>query len=102
MGRLFPLGRIAATLGAMEVLDETGTDPLALLSRHVAGDWGEVCPEDAAENERSVRHGLRILSVHGLDRKPTDASERPRPRTRLYLITEADRSATTILLPADY
>jgi len=98
----FSLGRIVATPGALEVLEETGADGLALLRRHVAGDWGEVCPEDAAENERSVRYGLRILSVYGLDRTPSDSSERLGPRTRLYVITEADRSATTILLPEDY
>jgi len=99
----FSLGRIVATPGALEALDDTGTDALALLSRHASGDWGEVCPEDAAENERSVRHGLRILSVYRLDRAPSDAAgERPDPRARLYIITEGDRSVTTILLPEDY
>ena len=54
---LFTLGRVVATPGALEVLNDTGTDPAALLCRHVAGDWGEVPPEDARENERSVRDG---------------------------------------------
>ena len=62
MSALFPLGSVVATPGALEVLEETGTDALELLRRHAAGDWGEVPPEDARENERSVRNGWRVLS----------------------------------------
>lgn len=67
-------------------------DVAAALARHFAGDWGELCPDDRAENERAVREGgLRLLSVY-----------RDRRGTRFYVITEADRSATTALLPEDY
>lgn len=89
MGR-FELGRIVATPGAIELLGATGTDALALLQRHVSGDWGEVCKEDARENERSVRHGWRILSSY-----PVDAE-------KVWILTEADRSSTCLLLPSEY
>jgi hypothetical protein len=85
------LGRIVATPGALEVLACTQTDALALLSRHASGDRGEVPPEDARENELSVREGFRIISNYPL----SDAG-------RIWIITEADRSATTLLLPEDY
>ena len=62
-----------------------------LLARHAIGDWGELEPTDAAENENSVAHGFRLLSGY-----QTDAGE------RLWIITEADRSATTLLLPEEY
>jgi hypothetical protein len=91
MGRLFSLGRIVATPGALALLAATGADPLELLSRHASGDWGEVPPEDARENELSVREGFRIISNYPL----SDAG-------RIWIITEADRSATTLLLPEDY
>ena len=67
-------------------------DVIAALGRHFAGDWGELCPDDRAENERAIRDGgLRLFSVY-----------RDRRGTRFYVITEADRSATTVLLPEDY
>jgi hypothetical protein len=89
---LFPLGRIVATPGALELLAATGTDPLALLSRHVRGDWGEVPPEDARENELSVREGFRIVSSYPVGE---DGS-------KVWIITEADRSSTCLLLPSEY
>ena len=61
------------------------------MSRHVAGDWGEVGPADAAENELSLKEGLRLMSVYSL-----------KNGTKIWVITEADRSATTFLLPEDY
>lgn len=88
----FPLGRIVATPGALEVLAATDTDPLALLSRHAAGDWGEVPPEDARENELSLREGFRIVSSYPVGE---DGS-------KIWLITEADRSSTCLLLPSEY
>ncbi len=87
---LFFLGRIVATPGALRLLEEAGADVMALLGRHVSGDWGDVPHEDAAENRRSVRHGWRILSSY-----PVGAG-------RIWIITEADRSSTCILLPEDY
>lgn len=88
---LFDLGQIVATPGALAALEEAGVQPLALLARHVNGDWGELDDHDKAENEYSVKHGLRILSAYPL---PTGE--------RIWIITEADRSATTFLLPDEY
>ena len=87
----FPLGQIVATPGALDALDAAGNNPLAYIRRHVAGDWGDVELEDANENEYSVVRFLRILSSYHLD-----------DGTRLWIITEADRSATTLLLPEEY
>jgi hypothetical protein len=86
----FPLGRIVATLGALALLIDAGEGPAELLARHQAGDWGEVPPEDARENELSVERGCRIVSSY-----PVGAG-------RIWIITEADRSVTTILLPEEY
>jgi hypothetical protein len=94
MAAFFPLGRIVATPGALEALEEAGTDTLALLRRHAAGDWGEVPPEDARENERSVRHGWRVLSSYPVGSEA--AGE------KVWVITEADRSSTCLLLPSEY
>lgn len=88
---LFALGRVVATPGALDLLDRTGTNAFDLLQRHQHGDWGGVPPEDAEENLRSVETGCRILSSYSLN----DAE-------RLWIITEADRSATTLLLPDEY
>lgn len=87
----FVLGRIVATPGAVEALAASGDDPFVYIGRHAAGDWGEICAEDARENDLSVKLGFRILSVYRLS-----------DSTKLWLITEADRSATTLLLPAEY
>jgi hypothetical protein len=92
MGRVFPLGRSVATPGALALLAATGTDPAELLWRHQRGDWGEVCPEDARENERSIRQGYRILSSYRVGED----------NAKVWLITEADRSSTCILLPSEY
>ena len=89
---LFALGRIVATPGALEVLEETGADASDMLRRHAAGDWGEVPPEDARENRYSVEHGFRILSSYSVG----DEGE------RLWIITEADHSSTCILRPDEY
>lgn len=85
------LGQCVATPGALEALREAGQSAQDFLARHARGDWGEVCKDDAEENELSVEHGFRILSAY-----------RTRNGQRLWIITEADRSATTILLPEEY
>lgn len=85
-----PLGRVVATPGALEALSDAGEHLFGYLSRHAAGDWGELCPHDRRENERSLRHGWRVLSSY------------PIRDGRLWVITEADRSVTTILLPEEY
>lgn len=87
------LGQIVATPGAVQALLDAGHKPVPteLLARHEAGDWGEVSPEDWQENELSVREGFRILSAYKLA-----------TGVKIWIITEADRSATTILLPEEY
>ncbi len=87
----FPIGRMLATPGALTAFAGTHEDPLEFLERHVSGDWGDLDDFDKAENERSLADGCRILSSYHL----ADS-------TKIWIITEADRSATTILLPAEY
>jgi len=87
----FALGQVVATPGALDLLDRTATNALDLLIRHQTGDWGSVPPEDAEENLQSIASGRRILSSYYLNNTE-----------RLWVITEADRSATTLLLPDEY
>ena len=87
----FQPGILTATPGALEALEDAKQSPMEFVQRHLNGDWGEVCKEDAAENELSVKEGFRILSAY-----------RTRLNVRIWIITEADRSATTILLPSEY
>jgi len=89
MGPL-PLGRVVATSRALQVLAEAGEDPLCYLARHSSGDWGDLDDHDRRENELSLKHGWRVLSSY------------PVGEERIWIITEADRSVTTILLPEDY
>ena len=84
MGALFPLGRLVATPAALTVLAAAGENPVGLLARHQRGDWGEVGPEDRRANERDLREGERLLSAYDVG------------GYRVWVITEADRSATTI------
>lgn len=88
---LFTLGQVVATPGALDLLDRTATNAHDLLQRHQHGDWGSVPLEDAEENRNSLKTGCRILSSYVLN-----ATE------RLWIITEADRSVTTLLLPDEY
>ena len=87
---LFPLGRLVATPGALEALAESGQSPAHFLSRHAKGDWGDVA-EDKRLNDLAVKNGTRIVSAYWT----TDG-------TRLWAITEADRSSTCLLLPDEY
>ncbi len=89
--RTFALGQIVMTPGATAAVAATGERPFPSLARHQRGDWAEVSPEDATENDFSVTHGFRILSAYAL-----------RDGTRIWGLTEADCSATTMLLPDDY
>ena len=86
---VFPLGSIVATPKALEVI--TQEDIVQALRRHQAGDWGEVDVNDREENELSHREGFRLLSVYYA-----------KNGVKFWIITEADRSGTTILLPEDY
>ena len=87
----FPLGQMVATPGALNALAEAGEEPLIYLSRHIFGDWDEVGEDDKKENEFSLKRELRILSAYKLSSS-----------VKIWIITEADRSATTILLPEEY
>ncbi len=91
--RLEP-GRIVATPGALEVLDEAGVEPHELLTRHLSGDWGELDAHDRRENERSLKHGFRVLSSYPVGSEADGQ--------KLWIITEADRSSTCVLLPSEY
>lgn len=88
---LFSLGQVVATPGALEVLEASHQSPMEFLARHAKGDWGELSAADAAENEFSLTNGFRLLSSY-----TTAVGD------KLWVITEADRSATTLLLPQDY
>jgi hypothetical protein len=87
----FPLGQVVMTRNALGTLPSD--DVQAALARHAAGDWGDVCEEDRQENELSLKEGFRLFSVYHTTETP--------PR-KFWIITEADRSATTVLLPEDY
>ncbi len=85
----FPSGRLAFTPGVAAEID---VEELAVaLIRHVQGDWGLVCEEDRLENELSLEHGFRLMSVYESSKGK-----------RFWIITEADRSVTTVLLPEEY
>jgi hypothetical protein len=87
----FSLGELFITPGALEVLARSDETPAAFLARHVVGDWGDVDADDRQVNEVALREGNAILS-----------SYRTRLGNRLWVITEADRSVTTVLLPSEY
>jgi hypothetical protein len=87
----FPLGQIVATPGALAALAEAGQTPIEFLQRHQRGEWGDLPAEDVQENELSLREGFRLLSAYTL------ASGQ-----KLWIITEWDRSVSTLLLPSDY
>jgi len=87
----FNLGQLVATPGALSALEEAGQDAIEFVSRHASGDWGKVSDADRKENEFSLEHGFRLLSSYKL-----------RNGTKLWIITEADRSSTTLLLPDEY
>lgn len=88
---LFPLGQTLATPGALVVMQGLGISPAALLGRHRRGDWGNLDAEDKQRNDSALVDGSRIFSAYQVAET-----------VRLWIITEADRSATTILLPEEY
>jgi hypothetical protein len=85
-----PLGRVVATPRALNLLRKSGGHPFEYLARHATGDWGELCAFDRRQNEIALREGYRVLSSYEV------------PVGRVWIITEADRSVTTILLPEEY
>ena len=84
----FPLGEVVITANAAQHLDTIAVNEA--LRRHASGDWGDLPAEDACENELSLKEGFRLLSAYGTGER------------RFWIITEADRSVTTILMPEDY
>jgi hypothetical protein len=84
------LGKVVATPGALKLLIEVRVHPFDYLARHATGDWGDLCAFDRRQNEIALRDGYRVLSSYPVERE------------RLWIITEADRSVTTILLPEEY
>lgn len=94
---LFRLGQILATPGALATLERLGVDPLSLvLGRHVLGDWGDLGDEDRALNNHSLANGIRIFSSYKLAEPGNQTTE------TVWVITESDRSHTTLLTPEEY
>ena len=87
----FPLGRIVATPGALAALASSKQEVRPFLARHTQHDWGDVPPEDAEANDRALKDGTRIIS-----------SYRTTFDEKIWVITEADRSSTCVLLPEEY
>jgi hypothetical protein len=87
----FSLGRVVATPGALAALEESGETASTFIKRHNCGDWGDVCSDDAEANEEAIASGERVFSVYHTKLKQ-----------KLYVITEADRSSTCVLLPEEY
>lgn len=87
----FSPGQVVATPGAMDALAASGQTPQGFLRRHVAGDWGDVSAADAQVNDESLSGGGRLMSSYCTS-----------SGTKIWLITEADRSVTTLLLPEEY
>ena len=87
----FSLGQIVATPGALKALTEAEQMPLEFLARHITGDWGDVCKDDWNRNDEALIDETRLLSAY-----------RTRLGTKLWIITEWDRSVTTLLLPEEY
>ena len=88
---LFPLGQVLITHGALDMLEALQLAPLPFVLRHVAGDWGDLRNEDKQANAAALTYGSRLLSAYDIP-----------PNHRLWIITEADRSSTTLLLPQEY
>lgn len=88
---LLPLGQVLATPGALALLHSQQLTPLRFVLRHMAGDWGDICEEDRQTNAEALVQGARVMSVYVLGKTQ-----------RLWVITEADRSSTTLLLPEEY
>jgi hypothetical protein len=89
--RRFSLGQTFITPGAEEALQIAGQTAIEFLRRHMSCDWGELSAEDLCENDFSLRNGFRLMSNY-----------RTREGLQLWIITEGDRSATTVLLPSEY
>jgi hypothetical protein len=88
---MFPLGHITISGPALEALQAAGISPDSILQRHVLGDWGDVVESDRKSNELALEMGGRLLSVYNVT-----------PGEQVWVMTEPDRSVTTILLPSEH
>ena len=88
---MFSLGMIVSTPGILSALERNSQTPAEFIGRHLLGDWGDLCAEDRRANDEAIACGHRLLSAYRLH-----------DGTRLWIITESDRSVTTLLLPAEY
>ena len=91
---MFQTGQMVATPGALRMLQQAGIAPMTLLARHAFGDWGDLCPEDKESNNLAVAIGDRIFSSYEVG----DGMS----ATKVWIITEADRASTCVLLPGEY
>lgn len=94
---LFSPGRYVATPGALDLISGSDTAALELLNRHVSGDWGDLCDEDKAQNNRALKDGSRLMSQYHVNGK------------KIWVITDGvfgneptKREVTTLLLPEEY
>jgi hypothetical protein len=87
----FPLGQIVATPAALDAIQDAGQSAAFFLDKHVQGDWGSLCPEDREANDEALGTGTRLLSTY-----------KTLKGCWIWIITEADRSVTTLLLPDEY
>jgi hypothetical protein len=94
---LFPLGSLYVTRGIQALMDEQGLDVSPYIARHQTGDDGDLDEEDKAENRLSLKHNYRILSAYHFS-----PANDPNNKIKFWIITEADRSVTTVLLPSEY
>ena len=88
---LFTLGKLVATPGAIELLKQHERSPFDYVTRHWQGDWGDLDSEDVEANQAALKHGTRLFSSYRIG-----------DQDKLWIITEADRSSTTLLLPSEY
>ena len=93
---LFSLGQIVATPGVLALFEQTGASPNEYLARHIRGIWGELGPEDMKSNDEALIHGGRLLSAYTV-KEATGAK-----REKFWIVTEWDRSVTTLLMPSEY
>lgn len=91
METLFSLGRLLATPGALDAANRAGENLLLFFCRHAAGDWGDLSRDDLSANDEALKEGTRLLSAYHL-----------KDGTKIWIITEWDRSVSTALLPEEY
>ena len=91
IGAKFKLGTVVATRGVMEYINEDVGMIFSYIARHAIGDWGDACKGDKKTNEDALKNGMRLMSVYKLKDGKT-----------IWIITEWDRSVTTVLFPDEY